>query len=123
MQRSLEDFQNLKGQLIAVSPVIMENAIALKEKLALTFPMTIDNGNSAARKFGLVYSLSDPLRPIYEGFGVNIPEANGDNSFELPIPATYLIDTDGIVKAAHINADHTRRLDSEDIISALESIK
>jgi peroxiredoxin len=123
MQRSLEDFQNLKGLIIAVSPVIMENAIALKEKLALTFPMTIDNGNSAARKFGLVYSLSDPLRPIYEGFGVNIPEANGDNSFELPIPATYLIDTNGIVRAAHINADHTRRLDPVDIISALESIK
>jgi peroxiredoxin len=123
MQRSLEGFQNLKGQLIAVSPVIMENAIALKEKLALTFPMTIDIGNSAAREFGLVYSLSDPIRPIYEGFGINIPEANGDNSFELPIPATYLIDTDGIVRAAHINADHTRRLDPEDIISALESIK
>ena len=123
MQRSLESFQNLKGQLIAISPVIMENAIALKEKLDLTFPMTIDNGNSAARKFGLVYSLSDPLRPVYEGFGINIPEANGDSSFELPIPATYVIDTDGTARVAHINADHTRRLDPEDIISALESIK
>lgn len=123
MQRSLEGFRNLKGQLIAVSPLTMKNAIALKEKLALTFPMTIDIGNAAARKFGLVYSLSEPIRPIYEGFGINIPEANGDNSFELPIPATYLIDTDGIIRTAHINADHTRRLDPEDIISALESIK
>ena len=123
MQRSLQDFHKHKGQLIAISPLMMENAIALKEKLALTFPMTIDSGNSAARKFGLVYSLADPIRPVYEGFGVNIPEANGDDSFELPIPATYIIDTDGIVRTAHINADHTRRLDPEDIISALESIK
>jgi peroxiredoxin len=123
MQRSLEDFHKHKGQLIATSPLIMENAIALKEKLDLTFPMTIDSGNSAARKFGLVYSLSDPLRPVYEGFGINIPEANGDSSFELPIPATYIIDTDGTARVAHINADHTRRLDPEDIISALESIK
>ena len=122
MQRSLEDFQNFKGQVIAVSPVTMENAIALKAKLALTFPMTIDIGNSSAREFGLVFALSEPIRSIYEGFGVNIPEANGDNSFELPIPATYLIDTNGIVRAAHINADHTKRLDPEDIISALESI-
>jgi peroxiredoxin len=123
MQRSLEDFQNLKGLIIAVSPVIMENAIALKEKLALTFPMTIDTGNSAAREFGLVYSLSDSLRPVYEGFGINIPEANGDSSFELPIPATYIVDTGGIVRVAHINADHTRRLDPEDIISALKALK
>jgi peroxiredoxin len=122
MQRSLEDFRKHRGQLIAISPLIMENAIALKEKLALTFPMTIDRGNKASHKFGLTYILSDSVRPVYEGFGINITEANGDESFELPIPATYLIDTDGTARLAYINADHTRRLDPEDIITALESL-
>jgi len=122
MQRSLEDFRKHKGQLIAISPLIMENAIALKEKLAITFPMTIDRGNKASRQFGLTYTLSDSARPVYEGFGINITEANGDDSFELPIPATYLIDTDGTARLAYINADHTRRLDPEDIITALESL-
>ncbi len=123
MQRSLVDFRKYNGQLIAISPLLMENAIALKEKLALTFTMTIDGGNRVSRQFGLAYSLSDSVRPVYEGFGVNIPEANGDDSYELPIPATYLVDTGGIVRVAHINADHTRRLDPEDIISALEALK
>ncbi len=123
MQRSLADFRKHRGQLIAISPLLMENAIALKEKLALTFKMTIDGGNKISHQFGLAYSLSDTIRPVYEDFGVNIPEANGDDSFELPIPATYLIDIDGIVSVAHVNADHTRRLDPEDIISALESLK
>lgn len=122
MQRSLEDFRKHKGQLIAISPLIMENAIALKEKLALTFPMTIDRGNKASHQFGLTYTLSDSVRPVYEGFGINITEANGDESFELPIPATYLIDTDGVARLAYTNADHTRRLDPEDIITALESL-
>ena len=122
MQRSLEDFRKHRGQLIAISPLIMENAIALKEKLALTFSLTIDRGNKAARQFGLTYTLSDSVRPVYEGFGINITEANGDESFELPIPATYLIDTDGTARLAYINADHTRRLDPEDIITALESL-
>jgi peroxiredoxin len=121
MQRSLEDFQKYGGQLIAISPLTLENAIALKEKLALTFPMTIDPGNQTSRKFGLVYTLADAARPIYEGFGINIPEANGDNSFELPIPATYIIDTGGTVRVASVNADHTRRLDPEDIIAALKN--
>jgi len=123
MQRSLEDFHKYKGQLIAISPLLMENAVALKEKLALTFTMTIDSGNRASHQFGLAFTLADQLRPVYEGFGINITESNGDNSFELPIPATYLIDTDGTVRVAHINADHTKRLDPEDIISALESLK
>ncbi len=122
MQRSLEDFRKHKGQLIAISPLIMENAVALKEKLAITFPMTIDRGNNASRQFGLTYTLSDSVRPVYEGFGINITEANGDDSFELPIPATYLIDADGTARLAYINADHTRRLDPEDIITALESL-
>ncbi len=122
MQRSLEDFRKHKGQLIAISPLIMGNAIALKEKLALTFPMMIDRGNKASHQFGLTYTLSDSVRPVYEGFGINITEANGDDSFELPIPATYLIDTDGTARLAYINADHTRRLDPEEIITALESL-
>ena len=121
MQRSLEDFQKYGGQLIAISPLAMENAIALKEKLAITFPMTIDPGNQASHQFGLAYTLAETARPVYEGFGINIPEANGDDSFQLPIPATYIIDTDGTVRVASVNADHTRRLDPEDIIAALKN--
>lgn len=123
MQRSLEDFRKQKGQLIATSPLIMENAAALKAKLALTFPMTIDRGNKASRQFGLTYTLSDSVKPVYESFGINVPEANGDDSFELPVPATYLIDVDGTVRLAYINADHTRRLDPEDILTVLESLR
>ena len=123
MQRSLQEFYKHKTQLIAISPLTVEHAISLKEKLDLTFTMAVDTGNQASHQFGLAFSLAKPLRPVYEGFGINIPEANGDDSFELPIPATYIIDTNGIVKVAHINVDHTRRLDPEEIISALESIK
>jgi len=123
MQRSLEDFQKHKAQLIATSPLLMGNAIDLKEKLSLTFPMTIDSGNRASHQFGLTFSLAKPLRPIYSAFGINIPEANGDNSFELPIPATYLIDTDGTAILAFVNADHTRRLELENIMSALQSLQ
>lgn len=121
MQRSLNDFRRHNTQLIAVSPLIMANAIALKEKLGLTFQMTIDSGNEAARQFGLTFVLSDALRPVYENFGINLPEANGESSFELPLPATYLIDGDGTIRLAYINADHTYRLDPEEIISVLKS--
>ena len=123
MQRSLQDFHKQNAQLITISPLTVENTIALKDKLGLTFTMAVDTGNKASHQFGLAYSLSEPVRPVYEGFDINIPEANGDNSFELPIPATYIIDSNGIVRVAHINADHTKRLDPEEIISALESIE
>jgi len=99
----------------------MANAIALKEKLGLTFPMTIDSNNKAAHQFGLTYVLSDELRPVYENFAINLPEVNGESSFELPLPTTYLIDGHGTIRLAYINADHTYRLDPEEIITVLKS--
>lgn len=93
------------------------------DKLALTFPVLSDVRNLVARKYGIVFVLSKQLRPIYKGFGIDIPEVNGDDSFELPVPATYVIDTDGKVKLAFIDADYTQRLDPETVISVLTRIR
>ena len=93
------------------------------DKLALTFPVLSDVGNRVARKYGLVFILPEQLRPIYAGLGIDIPAANGDDSFELPVPATYVIDTKGPVEMAFIDADYTQRLDPETVISVLRKIR
>lgn len=74
-------------------------------------------------KYCLVFTLPEDLRPIYEGFGIDLPAHNGDDTFELPIPATYVVATDGTVVHAFVNADYTKRLEPAEIISALKNLK
>jgi peroxiredoxin len=91
--------------------------------MKLTFEVLSDVGNRVARQFGIVYVLSEELRPIFAGFGIDLPGANGDDTFELPIPATYVIDRDRKIRMAFVDADYTQRVDPEVVISVLREIK
>jgi len=91
--------------------------------MRLTFEVLSDVGNRVARQFGLVFVLPEELRPIYAGFGIDIPAANGDDTFELPIPATYVIDHDRKIRMAFVDADYTQRVDPEIVLSALKQLR
>lgn len=94
----------------------------MAEKLELTFEVLSDVGNKVARKFGLVFTLPDEMQSIYRDFGIDLPAANGDESFELPMPATYVIDRSGIIRLAFVDIDYTKRLDPEEIIRTLKEL-
>lgn len=123
MQRSLPQIKALDGKLVAVSPQLPDNSLSTAEKLDLDFAVLSDVGNRVARDFGLVFKLSDKVQEIYQGFGIDLPGANGDESYELPVPATYIVTRDGIIRFAYINVDYTNRLDPETIIAELEKLK
>lgn len=76
-----------------------------------------------ARKFGLVTVLPESLRPVFKNFGIDLPAANGEDSFELPIPATYVIDKDGKIRWAHVSIDYTTRAEPSDVVKALDALK
>ena len=69
----------------------------------------------------LVFELPEVLRPIYQDLGIDIPAYNGDDSFMLPVPATYIVRQDGIVAHAFVNADYTQRMEPAEIVSRLGS--
>lgn len=123
MQRSLPQIKALDGQLVAVSPQLPDNSLSTAEKLDLDFAVLSDVGNRVARDFGLVFKLSDKVQEIYQGFGIDLPGANGDESYELPVPATYIVTRDGIIRFAYIDVDYTNRLDPETIIAELKKMK
>ena len=108
---------------MAVSPETPDNALSTVERNNLTFEVLSDMGNRVAREFGIVFRLPLELRPIYAGFGIDLPKANGDNTFELPIPATFIIGTDRKIRKAFVDADYTKRLDPEEIIDALKRME
>ena len=81
-----------------------------------------DEGNNIARKFGLVFTLSEKVRHLFEDFGIDLPQYNGTETFELPVPGTFVIDRDGIIKAAHVTADYKQRMEPSEIIDVLKNI-
>jgi len=122
LQRSLPEIKSQGAELITISPQLPDNSLSTTEKLALEFEVLSDVGNKVSKEFGLVFKLSDKMQEIYSNFGIDLPTANGDQSFELPIPATYVVAQNGIIKFAFIDADYTNRLDPETIISELQKL-
>lgn len=122
MQLELPRIKKLGASLIAISPDTPDNSLTTSEKNSLTFEVLSDNGNRVARQFGIVFQLPEKLRPIYAEFGIDIRKSTGEDSFELPIPATYVIDKDLTIRMAFADADYTKRLDPEDVIEKLEEM-
>ena len=122
MQRSLPEIKSQGAELVTISPQLPDNSLSTAEKLALEFEVLSDVGNRVANKFGLVFKLTEKMQEIYKNFGIDLPTANGDQSFELPIPATYVVAGSGIITFAFIDADYTNRLDPEIIVAELQKL-
>ncbi len=122
LQKYLPQIQELGAQLVTISPQTPDNSLSTTEKNELSFEVLSDEGNKVAKEFGLVFTVSEELRPIYEGFGIDLPAHNGDETFELPIPATYIVDSNGTIIQAFVEADYTKRLDPEEIITTLQNL-
>jgi len=120
LQSRLSDIVAYGGQLISISPQVPDKSVDQISNSQLNFDVLSDIGNKLAKQCGLVFTLPESLRPIYEAWEINIPGHNGDSSFELPIPATYIIDSNGDVRYAHIDMDYTKRLEPDIIIEQLK---
>ncbi len=123
LQERLADITAKGVTLVAISPQTPDQSLTTQQKYELKFPVLSDSGNKVARKFGLVYTLDEGLRPIYQAFGIDLQAHNGDSSFELPVPATYLVDRKGTVLEAYVNVDYRERLPLETALSWLDRIQ
>jgi peroxiredoxin len=102
--------------LVAISPQTVKQSFFMRDQHKLRFPLLSDAGNKVARQFGLTYRVPDDQRAVYQRAFVNLPFVNGDDSWELPIPATYIIDRNGSVLYASANEDYTERPEPADIV-------
>jgi peroxiredoxin len=112
----------LGGRLVAVSPQLPDNSLDTVTKNALTFDVLSDVGNKVARSYGLVYSLAEEIRSALRSNNKALPSINGDESWELPIPATYVIARDRRVALAYIEVDYRKRLEPEALLTCLRSL-
>ena len=108
------------AELVAISPQTIQHAFFMADQHHLRFPLLSDFHNEVARQFGLVYRVPDEQQVLYRRTFVNLPLANGDDSWELPIPATFVINQDGTISSADANPDYTVRPEPLEILARLE---
>jgi|SRR5581483_62050 len=120
MNQVLDQVKGAGASLIAISPQIVKQSFFMADQHKLRFPLLSDAYNEVARQFGLVYRVPEDQRAIYQRAFINLPFANADDSWELPVPATYALDRQGIVRYASVNADYTERPEPAEILEALK---
>lgn len=118
----LPEMQALGATLVGISPEALAVSQQTAQDNALEFEVLSDEGNRVARDYGLVMVVDEAIRPHYMQWGIDIPTANGDETFELPVPATYVIDQSGVIRAAHVDKDYTKRMEPADIVAALRAL-
>jgi peroxiredoxin len=118
----LPDITALGGNLVAVSPQLPEHNRELSRIRQLTFEILSDRGNAVAAKFGLRFALPDYLREVYRTFPLDLEKFNGDASWTLPIPARFVIDQEGIIRAAEADPDYTCRPEPAETVSMLRQL-
>jgi peroxiredoxin len=109
------------ASIVAVSPQTEKQAFFMHDQHKLAFPLLVDAHNEFARQFGLVYRVPEEQQGLYRSTFVNLPFTNGDSSWELPIPATFVIERDGSVMFAFANENYTDRPEPLEILSVVES--
>jgi peroxiredoxin len=121
-QRVLGDIETLGARLVAISPQLPDQSLSTAEKNELRFDVLSDVGNKAASNYGLVYALPEELRAALSSNNKALPGINGDESWQLPVPATYVINKAGRVSFASIDVDYRNRADPEAVLTVLRSL-
>jgi peroxiredoxin len=110
------------ARLVAVSPQIPDESLSLTEKHGLAFDVLSDLGSDVAKQYGIAFDLSTELAETYDAFGFELQRVNGGHARTLPLPATYVIDRDGVITWAFVETDYTQRAEPSDILAALGAL-
>lgn len=119
-QEKLDEITESGGQLIAISPELPDQSISLVDRHALEYEVLSDRENTIAKAFGLVFKVREEMLEVYKKLGVDLEKAQGNANFELPFPATYVVNSDGRIVEAAVHYDYTQRLEPD---AAIEAIK
>lgn len=117
-ERIMGDIKSAGARLIAVSPQTPDNSLSQKEKQGLRYTVVSDRQNKAAERYNLKYTLPD----FMHGMLSMLPQINGDDSFELPVPATYVIDRNGRVIAGVADINHRTRMEPSEALEIVKSL-
>ena len=116
------EVQALGAKIVVLTPELERYTRALHKKLNLSFDILTDLHLKTAEQFRLVFTLPDYLRDLYRSFGNALDRFHDEPEFRLPMPARYVVDKQGIIRAADVNADYTIRLEPAETLKELRNL-
>lgn len=123
IQDNLSKFEALGANVIAISPEVSEKGSKMAEELELGFYVGHDENNELARSLGLTFKLDAKTIKKYREYKINVPDANGTRKWELPIPATYVIDQDFVVRYVFDDENYSKRADYKKIVKVIKDMQ
>jgi peroxiredoxin len=117
------EVKTLGARILALTPELERYTRNVHKKLSLTFDILTDLHLKTAEQFQLAFVLPDYLRELYKSFGSTLDRFHSESEYRLPMPARYVIDKEGIIRAADVNADYTIRPEPSETVKALEALK
>jgi peroxiredoxin len=108
--------------VIGVSPQNQRQSDFTASQHAIPFPLLVDAGCAVAERYGLAWTLPDYLRRYYRGILLNIPFINGEESWRLPLPATFVLSPGGKVLYAEAHADFRVRPEPEEVLRSIVGV-
>ena len=110
------------GTIVAISPETAPTSAKLIADRKLQFPILRDEGNAYAAQFNTLNRLPDDVKAIYLNFGVDLEAHNGEPSWTLPVPGSYVIDRTGTIRHATASADYTQRPEPDESVAAMAAL-
>ncbi|KAG4442776.1 hypothetical protein IFR05_001722 [Cadophora sp. M221] len=122
LQKYLPKFEAKGVTLVAITCEVPKQALSTSEKNELKFPVLSDPENKYAGELGLLFAMPEYMRPVFDTFGVDFKERNGDDSFVLPVPATLLVDQKGVVRNAFVEPEYAKRAEPETVLGWIDQL-
>lgn len=121
-QDFLPAFHEQGADLLAITPQPSRTCSQIAERDLLAFPTLSDQGNQVADRYGVGYEVEPELRPMQLRLGHDLPRLNGTGNWRIPLPATFVVGADGIIRLSHVTNMIYRRLDPADALAALQAL-
>jgi len=122
LQQINSEVSALGARIVALTPELERYTRTVHKKLNLTFDILTDLHLKTAELFGLVFVLQDYLRDLYKSFGITLDRFHDEPGYRLPMPARYVIDKEGTIRAGDVNADYTRRPEPSETVRQLRML-
>lgn len=122
-QAALPAMQAAGADLLAITPQPAGTCSAVAERDLLAFPVLSDQGNAVAGLYGVAYELAPALRALYSRLGHDLPRLNGTGDWRVPLPATFIVNTDRTIARADVQPVAHRRLEPAEVLRTLESLR
>lgn len=123
IQRALPEITSRGASLIAISGQSPDHSLSITEKAELTFDVLSDVDQAVIRAYKVQFTVPADLQDVHlSAFQIDLRDHTADQSWRLPVPATFVIAGDGSVRSAYVSADYRTRMDPSDIIAALDEL-